>query len=536
MAWAEKVLQFARLRCSGITARAMATANRYSVWICVAFCLLMLGRGLATAVARPLWYDEVFTAVFARLEHPASIVHAVRTAADPLPPAYYVLEGAVARWISSEPLGLRLPSAIAVASAVAFVFAFLRLSVDPVSALLGAGFLFVTAAVPYAAEARPYGILLGCTAGAALAWALAHRSRGALAALGGFLAAGTALHYYAIFVVFAFLAAEIWLSLDERRIRARLCLPLLAGMTPFFIQWPFLERARQVFGSNFWKNANIDDPAYAFRDLFPYLWMTLPVAGILAASAVFPRWREAAGGKSIEVRSAHSEGLFSPCCRAPLAVAISLMLVLPLTAAGVAWMLKGGFTPRYVLPMVAGASMVFGICCSRMSAGQKVFILLLLLGLGTYQCGSSVWRAAKEQRAGRSARTQTPFQRLMADAERGPGPLVISSGKEFLEEFGRRTGGKPAGKLFVADPRLAVKISGTDSVDLGLLGLRKVVELNVIEYEQFKRQYNRFSVLAGQDGMEWLVPQLTEDGCRLNLIGKDGPFMLFRSECGWRER
>ncbi len=163
------------------------------------------------------------------------------------------------------------------------MFACLRRGAGALAALIGAGFLFLTAGVFHAAEARPYGLLLGCVAGAALAWQRGHRSWLHAAALAGCLSLATAVHYYAVFVVTAVAAAEIWFLLHFDRIRGSVWLAMLAAAIPLAVQWPFLERAREVFGAHFRARPDRTFFVQVFRDLFPDAWVGIPAAR-------FPAW------------------------------------------------------------------------------------------------------------------------------------------------------------------------------------------------------------------------------------------------------
>jgi len=98
-------------------------------------------------------------------------------------------------------------------------------------------------------------------------------------------------------------------------------------------------------------------------------------------------------------------------------------------------------------------------------------------------------------------------------------PVVISSGLRYLptvyyapQEFRRR--------LFtLVDPRAAVSFAGTDSVDLGLIALRRYFPLQVEDYQNFASEQQEFLLVSGDgDDFDWLPTRLTQEGHLLNLI------------------
>lgn len=80
-------------------------SRRYSR-VCVIF-LLAFALRLVVIETRPLWYDDAFS-VFLAERGPAAI--AVGTAADTMPPGYYLLLGAWMRVVGQSPLAMRMLS------------------------------------------------------------------------------------------------------------------------------------------------------------------------------------------------------------------------------------------------------------------------------------------------------------------------------------------------------------------------------------------------------------------------------------------
>lgn len=507
-------------------------ADRHGHRLCVLFGLLFLLQSLATSVVKPFWLDEWFTASFARLEEPAAIVNAVRNAADPIPPAFYLIEGVFHRLIPVERVALRLPGAIGTAGAMACVYALLRPSVGALSALAGAALLFITAAFgTYCSEARPYGLLLGCFAGAALAWKTAHRSWLRAAVFGGCLTLGAALHYYGVFTILAFLAAEAWLWFRLKRFRPAVFLFFGVAFTPLLLQWPFLSETRRAFGPNFWARPYPGAVEVVYQQLFPGLWIGVPLWSLLLLPGVFASRRtrtERPGTGLADPSSAGSDPLER---QAGMILAVSLSLLLPAMALFLTWLAQGGFAPRYILPMVIGAAISFGYCCATMPAFPRLLILLILGVSGGVQCALTLQKAWLALTTRPPAMAERNLQMLGIPLEKNPFPLAVSSGSQFLELALESQAKWRQLLLFVADPKHAAQLTGFDSVDVGLQRLRTLLGLNVQDYQSFRRQHRRFYLLARGDRSEWLVPVLLRDGCGLRLLGVQGASRIYWSEC-----
>lgn len=514
---------------AGILANQIA---KRSGWAALGMAVLFLATGLLESVTRPLWFDEFITVFFARMREPAAIAAAVRAAADPIPPAYYMLGAALCRWIPFEALALRLAAIVGLTSAVLCIFACLRRRTGPLAALIGAGFLFLTAGVAYAAEARPYGLLLGCTAGAALAWQRAHRSWLHAAALAGCLSLATAVHYYAVFVVVAFAAAESWFLLRVERIRGSVWLALLAAAVPLAVQWPFLERAREVFGRHFWARPDRTFFVGVSRDLFPHVWVGIPLAGFLAGVSLLTA-RSTAAGVPQETPSLDGPGQPEELrYDVIIAPGLALLFVLPVSEFAVTWLFHGGLTQRYALPAVLGGALVFGAASARMPAAYQLATLLALLGMGSFDLAVLTKRTLKGETPVGEAGVLHSIRPVIRSLASTQTPLAVSDGSQFLGICLARPEEARHRVFYLADRSRAVATTGTDSIDAGLLGLKAADGLNVVEYEEFIRRHRRFSVLAGCHRMQWLVPRLVRDGCRLTMTERIDGWMLFMTECG----
>ena len=119
--------------------------------------------------ARPLWFDELTTFYIARQPTMARMMEALRTV-DLNPPLNYFLTRWSIALLGTAPWATRLPALIAFWGGSAAIFALLRRRASALVAATGVLLFWSSPYFSYAAEARPYGLMLGLSAILLWAW------------------------------------------------------------------------------------------------------------------------------------------------------------------------------------------------------------------------------------------------------------------------------------------------------------------------------------------------------------------------------
>jgi uncharacterized membrane protein len=188
------------------------TALERHLWLWTFPLLIsLLICSLVGDVRRKVWTDEIVTIIMARQADATEIVRATREGLDNAPPAYAILAHALLPFFHSESLAARLPSTLGYFCMPWLVLAFCRRRMPAVYAL-AAAMMCLVACRYYATEARAYGVVLGCAAGALLSWQAVseNRRRGPFSVLLALcLALMTAAHYYSIFFLIPLGVAEL---------------------------------------------------------------------------------------------------------------------------------------------------------------------------------------------------------------------------------------------------------------------------------------------------------------------------------------
>jgi hypothetical protein len=486
--------------------------------------LILLAAGLCSAlhaVAKPFWWDEICTVILCRLPNASEIWKALDNAADTNPPVFYLIARLTRQLVSDDHLGYRLPSILGLLGTVSCIYVILSKRVNHLSALVGATFVLCTPLEAYAYEARPYSLVICCISGAILAWQCIDDSRLYSVVVALTLAAGVSLHYYAILVWPAFLMAETSVWIFHRRFRISAWAALLVGALPLLFFAPLLLKVRQYYGQNFWAKPHIRGALLAYNSLstFGGHWGVIFAAGITVTFLYVTITKTAGSGGSgyrqVEVNVLPIE-----------AQALTLMLLwLPVIAIAAAIISHGGMTSRYMLPTVLGGALALGYVIDKIHSAGRVLLLILLLinyalSSGEFFVKEHLKGSLLETRASATREVET----IVAQSDL---PIVISSGIRYLP-MAYYTPTDSNGKLFaIADPREAVRVLNTDSVDLGLLALRRYFPLQVEDYVGFLSRHREFLLVAG-GGYEWLTARLLHDGYTLRLLSADGGSAVYK--------
>lgn len=471
--------------------------------------------GVSQALVRPFWYDEICTVIVARLPNFSAVWKALADAADANPPLFYWIVRSMRALSTDEHIAYRLPSTVGLCGAVILVHLFLRRRLDPMCGVVGASFLLITDATYYAAEARPYALVLLCVATALVSWQRLEDSPWYPLILAASLAAAVSLHYYAVFVWPAFVAAEIAASAHERRLRVRAWLAMGVGLLPLLAFAPLLSSLRLYYSDHFWAKARLSQVLSAPSELVGLKGDWGFVLVVAASLAVVPRIK-------LNPLTWRPTVLPAPV-PAPEAVLMLGMLWLPAVAVIAGLLSGGGMTSRYMLPAVLGAALAFGYSSRCLSASARIGVVMLLL-MGA---GLSTTKYAKVLMLGRSegARLQTlrDFQEVL-DAYAGSAqPVIVASGLDYLPLHYYSVGRETRAFYAVADPPAAVRFGVSDSVDRALLVLQKYSDIRLADYQSVKESGHPFLLVSFRGGAgDYWLDRILADGLVMRRLPTKG--------------
>ena len=324
-----------------------------AIWF-AAVSLLYFADILLKASRKRFWYDELFTVYLCRLPDFKHTWAAVRLGGDYNPPVLYMLTRGAARIFGEGLIASRLPEMVSVWIFGICLYLFVARRAGRLSGLVAGLFPFFTAAQYYAYEARPHGITLGWCGLALVCWQRSNEGRSKFLWLLGFglsLTGALLTHVYAVYLVFPFLAVEIYYLIKNRRLdwwmAAAIGVPLIAVL-PVYI---FLVRLYRSTILQSFAPATFG----GFLGTMPGALLGVGLVVFLAGVTLLA-W----GGK----KPAMSSGGISFFSERELLLATFLACI-PLLGLTGAKLSHGPFLPRYFLSAIAGYAILLGFAIGR---------------------------------------------------------------------------------------------------------------------------------------------------------------------------
>src|SRR3954452_2427432 len=208
-----------------------------------------------------MWFDELFTFYISRMSL-GNIWTILSSGIEPNPPLSYWLTHFSMGLFGQNEIAVRLPAIAGYWLMSICLFFFVRRYGSDVCAAVAMLFPLCTEAyLPYAAEGRGYGLVLGFSGLACLCWqyACSHRSRN-LAVIGLWLSLVGALvsHYYSVLMLIPFGVAEVVRWWRSRRLDLPVAAAIVGSLLPLAILYPALKRGSAFItqlvraSSNFW--------------------------------------------------------------------------------------------------------------------------------------------------------------------------------------------------------------------------------------------------------------------------------------------
>ncbi|HEY1341416.1 MAG TPA: glycosyltransferase family 39 protein [Bryobacteraceae bacterium] len=490
-------------------------------------CLLLCGWVYLVATCiraqnRLFWYDELLTVNLCALPRFADVWTGVRAGIDLNPPLQYVAVRASQALFGAGHLGTRLPVVVSFLVMSLFVFLYLRRRVPAGWALAGMMLPWLTEAYRFALDARPYGILLGCSAAALYCWSrAAETDRGRGAALAGLtVSVSLALltHCYAVLLAIPLAAGELARFHRSRRADWPVWTALALAALPVAIYPALASVSGPAVGRGSQFHVNLWTAPGAYRELLePAFWPLLCLAMLIAAAVPgndekrgdsVPRHELAAlaGFVSIPIFAvllgAATTGSFSLRYGSPGVIGIACLI---------AW--AGARGSRHA----ARAGAVAGVACFLFFAGGFVAEVQAALRASVAQAA-----AAPAATVPAAPRINVPAHSLLSLASANSLPVVIGSGLVFLEveHYGgeallRRT-------YYLVDRDVAMRRTASAGFEAALPLMKRMLHLraNVEPLNTFLEQRPQF--LLYSRGYCWVLPELLDRDWRMRLLAKEG--------------
>ena len=470
-----------------------------------------------------MWNDELYTYYVATLPSLRDVWAALKVGGEQTPPLFYAITRASLALGGVNEMSMRLPQMIAFWVMSGCLFVLVRRRASALSAGCAAAFPLVTSAYYYGFEARPYALVLGFGAVALLCWQTIALGRGRLGALIGLalsLAATVSSHYYGVFLILPIAVGEATRTARRRRVDAAVWVALGISTLPLAFELPLIK-AGQAYAGTFWSPPRWLMVTDFYQDLLaPAL---LPILMLLVASLAYALLAAETPRRDGAQRTvAPIEELMAACG----------LLLLPLVGVVVAKTVTGAFVYRYVLSAVLGVAVLAGVGVAiafRRSAGMRLVVAAVVVAWFVVLQTRELIEPTGLSLPVSPASIERPTEWVAAVPDRAL-PLVVADPHTFvvLSHYGSPE--IESRVVYLADPRLALKQLGHNSVERGMVDLVKPwFHLNVVPFDGFVARHTRFLVYGDfvrLSFLNWILPELRERGVHIEVLDRAGDNML----------
>jgi len=481
--------------------------------------LYVLAAG-SLALRDPLWNDELYTWYFAQLPTIGDVWDELSRGVEQIPPFYYVVVRTSLALLGDNELALRAPSILGFGLACVCVFVVVARRTEAWYGLVAAFVPIASGAFRYAWEARPYGLVVGCAAGALLCHQLRAdgvRPRLALAGLFVALAGATAVHYYGALVVVPIALAEVVRIRLRRAVdRPLLGVIVIAPLVPIAVAIPLVQSARR-YAHAFWTEFDLTSA--------PEFYVFLLRADVFSPSRL-PYWL--AVGFAALVLGAALVVLTRPPRSAQIEVAAGVgFALLPVVGILVGELITGAYVDRYVLPAVLGPALLVPLAMHRVAGGVRTAAIGAAVLL-------AAWFAILFQYWHREAgvdvdRRERLVAFLQQETDGRDLSVAVAHPHDYFELAHHAPRALARRLIRLSSPEQSLLYTGSRSTEDGLTVLADFAPLEIVPYEVQRSPFLLLGTTRGS-ARDWTRPALSADGAQIALLAVDegDGFRLFR--------
>jgi len=473
------------------------------------------------AARKQFWNDELFTRYLSALDTFPRIWSALLTAVDQNPPLFYWVSHKAAAAAGPNLIGLRLPAMAGFWLAAVCMLAFVSRRLPAVYGLMATLILMESRAHWFAYEARPYGLVLGFAAFALLCWQRAEGARAPWWAAGLALALGLAcsMHYYSVVLFVPIAAAEVCRAWIRRCLHWPVWLALTAAGASLLLYLPLIRSARSYTGT-FWAKAG-----WGALSGYP---MFIGTPALLTLTGIALLWAVFAGAASRTSPEIPRRSVFPP---AELVGALGMLGVVPLAVA-LGKFVTGAYTERYALSAVIGLSfLIVWLLAVAFQArpGPALILAGIFSGVFLIQGIAEIVKPGADARYDHSRMIRAIESDLPPDLS-----IAVADPLLFFELSHQAPPAMKSRLFYVAEPEIALRRVGTDSVDRGFIGMQPFAPLRVNTLASVLSARRKFLIVGypAASSWCWLIDELTSRHVPLSVVTSLGQGIVLLANPG----
>jgi len=477
------------------------------------FAVVVVAIALLDAKWRPLWFDELFTYYVSSEYSLRATLSALLLGADIHPPIDYLLRHISMSILGDTSVAFRLPSVLAVLAGLFAIYSYVRLRAPFIGAVAAFAFPLVTIAAPYMFEGRPYGVLFASAALSLVAWqraTLRLNNKRPLLALTAALTLGPFSHYFGVLNFVPIVMGESWRSMRRRQIDWGVVTSIATAGALLPLLLVFARNATSMQTGWWGRQFSLGEAIGFYHWLFDYSIVPLLFAFVLVSGVLSLGRGRLERTPPLDVPSHEIVGAIAFC-------------LTPMWCYLLARAYVHALTPRFSIATVVGVAVLVGYAIAAASATSKkraiaIVAVIALLGI------------VRLVRVGESLRGVPAVPSAFLEAV-SSSQLVVAfdASHAFLEYTHYEPELARARFVYPMDPDTAMAISGVNTSEIALLGLSRIVKLNVASYKAFLDTHDEFLVLYDPNSPHALLPALLRDNVCLELVRRIDDKLLFHA-------
>ena len=465
--------------------------------------------------------DEIFSLQTDRVASLSEVLRIQREYPISLePPPYHVLSHAAMTVLGPTAFALRLPSFVGYLVMQFCLFFIVRNLAGRRAGLIAMAIPGLTATLYYAAEGRPYGLLLGSYAAAALFWQIASRMTNGrlwpLMGLAGAIALTLNVHFYGVLLLIAIGSAELVRTVVKRRVDWPMLTAIGAGMASLAATIPYIK-ASSEFKKHYYVSA------------ISTHMLTQPYRQMLIDYTTYPKMLQTAivflilllgVGVALGLRKASRERLTT--ATAGDWAMIWALVLMPVFAFGLGRGVTHALEVRHSIGAILGISTLMAIAVSpwlRDAVRFKMVMAVLLVGMVAAD-GARILHSAAEDR------------QLLSGMQLSNDEAAAVASRADKNIYFQDMGQWEMASLYTPDPELRSRLvliysereemgrQQHDTNYLTAIHTRRFSTQPIVEYDRLRQVPGEHIFVLFHTGWSWTDAALAEEADRKMPLGK----------------
>ena len=492
--------------------RVLSELERGSLYLVLVWLALIVAIGVIKAWYKPLWLDEIMSVLISKLPNSADIWAVCKSGADNQPPFYHYVTRACVRLFGNDAFGVRAPSLAGYILLCTCLYWFLARRTSRLYGLIALLIPGVTGCWEYATEARPYALVMGCAAMAAVCWqsiVMEEKRRLALFGLSISLAAAFSLHYFSPVLIAPFAFAELVRTYRRRRPDFSVWLALAIPFLVLIPLVPVILATRINSGLPFAWYAR--PSLYGSLENFASQFLNPSLVALIALNCIYLVYRILWPRQTADF--VHISKLKE---LAPDAALILGLTIVPVLAVLLAKLVTHVFFNRYAATGMIGIVALIAAGIWLAFSGRKGPAVAAMLVFG----GVFAHRAYYDLKSAHEQWTNLSrgggIKHVPSAAGSDNLPIVAAGPNEFMDltQYGDRA--LRHRLYYVSSEQIAARIMGFSFLERMMIGSAPFFGTQVMNYDDFLQAHPKFYLFGSPNW--WLYPKLIADHARIEML------------------